>query len=191
MSARTASAIIAGSWPHFAVPRPDGPEPRRFIPATKESTAHATARACANMPRAARQSMASSRPAGGCYCSAIPLYSAYAFNPRSVDFLRWPSFPLSSPAETAKLPNLVSDCEGAFVAATCGGRRRALTTPALLRALVALPLLTLKIVAARCWEALRLWLQGVRIVPKHIATANAADMSLAGSESHAYIPLRR
>jgi DUF1365 family protein len=56
-----------------------------------------------------------------------------------------------------------------------------------LRAFVGLPLVTLKIVAAIHWEALRLWLKGVRIVPKDAATANAADMSLASSESHAYI----
>jgi DUF1365 family protein len=62
-----------------------------------------------------------------------------------------------------------------------------LETPALLRAFVALPLVTLKVVAAIHWEALRLWLKGVRIVPKDAATANAADMSLASSKSHAYI----
>jgi len=133
--------------------------------------------------------MVSSRPAGGCYFSVNPLYWATPSIRGQWIFCDGHHFRISSSAESAKLPILLSDCEGSLVAATCGERRRALTTPALLRALVALPLLTLKIVAAHCW--IRLWLKGVRSVPKHIATANAADMSLAGSESHAYIPLKR
>jgi DUF1365 family protein len=36
----------------------------------------------------------------------------------------------------------------------------------------ALPLVTLKIVAAIHWEALRLWLEGVRLVPRHNAASN-------------------
>jgi DUF1365 family protein len=37
----------------------------------------------------------------------------------------------------------------------------------LLRSVFALPLVTLKIVAAIHWEALRLWLKGVRLVPRY------------------------
>jgi uncharacterized protein len=96
-------------------------------------------------------------------------------------------FRISPPAESVKLRILETDREGPLLAATFSGRRRVLETPALLRAFVALPLVTLKVVAAIHWEALRLWLKGVRIVPKDAATANAADMSLASSESHAYI----
>jgi hypothetical protein len=41
--------------------------------------------------------------------------------------------------------------------------------------LFALPLVTLKIVAAIHWEALRLWLKGARLVPRpHAAGANIA-----------------
>src|SRR5262249_39055438 len=72
-------------------------------------------------------------------------------------------FRIPPPAESVKLRILETDHAGPLLAATFSGRRRALTTSALLRAFVALPLVTLKIVAAIHWEALRLWLKGVRI----------------------------
>jgi hypothetical protein len=61
---------------------------------------------------------------------------------------------------------LETDRDGPLLAATFNGRRRALTSPALLRSFFALPLVTLKIVAAIHWEALRLWLKGARLVPR-------------------------
>jgi DUF1365 family protein len=50
--------------------------------------------------------------------------------------------------------------------ATFNGRRKPLSTASLLRSFFALPLVTLKIVAAIHWEALRLWLKGARLVPR-------------------------
>jgi uncharacterized protein len=101
-------------------------------------------------------------------------------------------FRISPPSETVKLRILETDREGPLLAATFSGHRRALATPALMRAFAALPLVTLKIVAAIHWEAVRLWLKGVRLVPHtNAAAANAADRSLASRESHAYIPSRR
>ena len=48
-----------------------------------------------------------------------------------------------------------------------------MTSAALLRSFFVLPLVTLKIVAAIHWEALRLWLKGARLVPRpNAATAN-------------------
>jgi uncharacterized protein len=104
-------------------------------------------------------------------------------------------FRVSPPCETVKLRILETDLEGPLLAAAFSGHRRALTTSALLRSFFALPLVTLKIVAAIHWEALRLWLKGVGLVPrKNTASANAAnaaDMSLASGNGHAYIPSRR
>jgi uncharacterized protein len=100
-------------------------------------------------------------------------------------------FRISPPGETVKLRILETDREAPLLAATFHGRRRALTTRALLRAFFALPLVSLKIVAAIHWQALRLWLKGARLVPRpDIATANARTASntvLASDESHAYI----
>jgi DUF1365 family protein len=84
-------------------------------------------------------------------------------------------FRVSLPGERLKLRILEIDREGPLLAATFSGRRESLTTPALLRSLFALPLVTLKIVAAIHWEALRLWLKGARLVPRpHAAVANTA-----------------
>ena len=71
-------------------------------------------------------------------------------------------FRISPPGERVKLRILETDCEGPLLAATFSGRRQPLTTRSLLRAFAALPLVTLKIVAAIHWEALRLWLKGAR-----------------------------
>lgn len=80
-------------------------------------------------------------------------------------------FRIAPPAETVKLRILETDSEGPLLAATFHGRRRALTSAALLRSLLALPLVTFKIVAAIHWQALQLWLKGVRLVPRPSAPA--------------------
>ena len=85
-------------------------------------------------------------------------------------------FRVSPPADSIKLRILETDRGGPLLAATFNGRRRAMTTPALLRSVFSLPLVTLKIMAAIHWEALRLWLKGARLVPRpNAATANAAS----------------
>jgi DUF1365 family protein len=84
-------------------------------------------------------------------------------------------FRVSPPGECVKFRILETDREGPLLAATFNGRRRALDTAALLRSFLSLPLVTLKIVAAIHWEALRLWLKGTRLVPRgNAAPANAA-----------------
>lgn len=82
-------------------------------------------------------------------------------------------FRVSPPGDNVKLRILETDREGPLLAATFSGRRRALTTAALLRSFFSLPLVTLKIVAA--WEALRLWLKGARLVPRPTAAPASAD----------------
>jgi DUF1365 family protein len=84
-------------------------------------------------------------------------------------------FRVSPPGERVKLRILETDCEGPLLAATFSSRRRALTTAALLRSFFSLPLVTVKIVAAIHWQALRLWLKGARMVPRpDAAAANTA-----------------
>lgn len=97
-------------------------------------------------------------------------------------------FRVSPPAESVKLRILETDRAGPLLAATFNGRRRALTTPALLWSVFSLPLVTLKITAAIHWEALRLWLKGARLVPRpNAAAANAAaNSSLAIDERTDY-----
>ena len=78
-----------------------------------------------------------------------------------------------------RLRILETDDEGPLLAATFNGRRRALNTVGLLRAFFALPLATLKIMAAIHWEALLLWVKGARLVPRQNA---AHDPRLAAGE---------
>lgn len=53
------------------------------------------------------------------------------------------------------------DADGVLITATLAGERKALNDRALLAAVIAFPLLTLKVVAAIHWEALKLWLKRV------------------------------
>jgi uncharacterized protein len=53
------------------------------------------------------------------------------------------------------------------------GRRRPLSDASLLRALFAYPLMTVKVIGAIHWQALRLWTRGARIEPRPATTADA------------------
>ena len=95
-------------------------------------------------------------------------------------------FRVSPPADHVKLRILETDREGPLLAATFSGRRRALTTGALLRSFGALPLLTFKIIAAIHWEALRLWLKGARLVqrPHAAPAAHAPRKTILATAEH-------
>jgi DUF1365 family protein len=75
-------------------------------------------------------------------------------------------FRVSPPGAHVRLRILQTDRDGPLLAATFNGLRRDLTSQALLRSLLSLPLVTFKIVAAIHWQALRLWLKGARLVPR-------------------------
>ena len=92
-------------------------------------------------------------------------------------------FRVLPPGERVQLRILETDREGPLLAATFNGRRRALNTKELLRAFFALPLVTMKIMAAIHWEALRLWLKGARLVPRKDAALNTG---LATGKSNDY-----
>ncbi len=99
-------------------------------------------------------------------------------------------FRISPPGECVKLRILETDRDGPLLSATFNGRRKALTTAALLRSFFALPLVTLKIVAAIHWEALRLWLKGARLVPRpDTADANTARATLPVPGGNNYVRL--
>ena len=92
-------------------------------------------------------------------------------------------FRVVPPKDRVKLRILETDSEGPLLSATFSGQRRALTTKELLRSLFSLPIVTIKIIAAIHWEALRLWLKGVRLVPRH---TDDADGSLASDKRGDY-----
>lgn len=75
-------------------------------------------------------------------------------------------FTITPPGEAVAVKVAVSDGEGLLLDTVFAGRRRPLTDAALAWSLFAFPLMTLKVVAGIHWEALRLWLKGVRLTPK-------------------------
>jgi hypothetical protein len=92
-------------------------------------------------------------------------------------------FRVVPPEDSIKLRILETDSEGPLLSATFNGHRRALTTKELLRSLVLMPAVTVKVIAGIHWEALRLWLKGVRLVPR---ANDKADSSLAGEARRDY-----
>jgi hypothetical protein len=82
-------------------------------------------------------------------------------------------FRVVPPGERVRLRILETDRDGPLLAATFNGKHEALTTGALLRSFVSLPLVTFKIMAAIHWEALRLWIKGARLVPRPPAPPSA------------------
>ena len=107
-------------------------------------------------------------------------------------------FRVLPPGENVRVRILETDRDGPLLAATFNGRRRRLDTVGLLRSFFSLPLVTLKILGAIHWEALRLWLKGARLVPRRRAARVAGgsdDTILATGEQRDYtggaLPARR
>jgi DUF1365 family protein len=60
----------------------------------------------------------------------------------------------------------VSDGDGPLMTAGFVGERRPLTDRSILRAIARHPFLTAKVVGGIHWEALKLWLKGMRLIPR-------------------------
>ena len=72
-------------------------------------------------------------------------------------------FRVRPPAHTLRVGIQACDAQGPMLVASLDAQRRPLSDAALLRAFVGHPLLTLKVVGAIHWQALKLWLKGLRI----------------------------
>lgn len=75
-------------------------------------------------------------------------------------------FRMLPPGEDIRWRILETDREGPLLSATFSGSRRALNTPSLAKCLLHIPFQTWKIVGGIHFEALRLWLKGVRLVKR-------------------------
>jgi DUF1365 family protein len=98
-------------------------------------------------------------------------------------------FRVLPPGERVQLRILETGREGPVLAATFNGSHRVLNTMGLLRAFFALPLVTMKIMAAIHWEALRLWLKGARLGPRKDAglnTGSSLNTGLATGKGNDY-----
>jgi uncharacterized protein len=91
-------------------------------------------------------------------------------------------FRVLPPGGRVQLRILETDREGPTLAATFNGRHRVLDTKELLRAFFALPLVTMKIMAAIYWQALWLWLKGARPVPRKYAAHNTGLATGKGND---------
>jgi DUF1365 family protein len=77
------------------------------------------------------------------------------------------AFRVTPPGPRVRIAIEVSDTEGTILNASFIGARRALTDAQLLRAWVSHPFLTLKVIAAIHWEAVKIVLKGVRLRSRH------------------------
>lgn len=75
-------------------------------------------------------------------------------------------FRVRPPAENVGVTVTGDQEDGPLIVAALSGRRIELTDRALLRQFFILPLITLKVVAAIHWEAVRLWLKNIRLHPR-------------------------
>ncbi|CAM3582530.1 DUF1365 domain-containing protein [Paracidovorax anthurii] len=96
----------------------------------------------------------------------LPLALRYGFD------LRLPQ----EPGDALAVGVSADDTEGPVLSASWRLRPQALTDGALARTFFTHPLLTLKVVGAIHWEALRLWLKGVRVHAKPPAPAHAVTI---------------
>lgn len=75
-------------------------------------------------------------------------------------------FRVVEPADRLSLAISGSDRDGVLIATAMTARRSELTDAAILRASLTHPLLTLKVVGGIHYEALKLWLKGVKLTPR-------------------------
>jgi len=85
-------------------------------------------------------------------------------------------FTLALPDERLRLVIREAVPEGPQLVASLTGRRRDLTTGALLRLLARFPVLTLQVLGAIHWQALRLWLKGARFHRRPAPPAEAVTL---------------
>jgi uncharacterized protein len=78
-------------------------------------------------------------------------------------------FRVAVPGERVAVAIRAADVDGVKLVAALAGTRRAMTDTALMRVLVTHPLLTLKVIGAIHWHAVRLWFKGLKLRTHPIA----------------------
>jgi uncharacterized protein len=90
-------------------------------------------------------------------------------------------FRVAGPADRIAIGIRASGAGGPVINAWLAGARRDVTDRALLQVFLALPAITLKVMAAIHWEALRLWLKGLRL--RRRPAPPDCRMTIAGAAS--------
>jgi DUF1365 family protein len=91
-------------------------------------------------------------------------------------------FKIQPPTDTVLVAINESDRDGALLYAAFTGQRQTLTDASLLKALLRYPLMTLKVMGAIHWEALKLWVKGVP-VHRHIKAERPIASSIIPPEA--------
>ncbi len=89
-------------------------------------------------------------------------------------------FRMRPPGEDIRWRILETDREGPLLSATFSGSRQPLNTPSLAKCLLHIPFQTWKIVGGIHFEALRLWLKGIRLVKRGRPPAPVSYSDKAG-----------
>ncbi|MCW5713390.1 MAG: DUF1365 family protein [Bauldia sp.] len=97
-------------------------------------------------------------------------------------------FRIDPPGEEVGLVIGLDDGEGPLLTASFRGERTELTDGALLRALFAYPLMTLKIIAGIHWEAFRIWRKGIAWL-QHAPAETPRASSVGRPDSGRELPL--
>jgi hypothetical protein len=85
-------------------------------------------------------------------------------------------FEVTPPGERAVVSMIVRRGRNIALAASFSGERRALTDVNLLRAWAANPLMTLMVIAGIHWEALKMWMKGVRYLGRRAVAPRRASL---------------
>ena len=92
-------------------------------------------------------------------------------------------FAVRPPGEAVRVGVDVDDDEGLLLTTSFAGERRPLTDAGLLRAWAAHPLLTLKVIAAIHWEALRLWRKRIGVRRRPAVPASPTTLGRSTGEA--------
>ena len=92
-------------------------------------------------------------------------------------------FELSRPSEDLRLSIIMRSAGEAVLTAQFSGQRRVMTDFRLAMTFVRYPLMTLKVTAGIHYEALRLWLKRIPLVPRAAATNKISSSHSAYRES--------
>lgn len=97
-------------------------------------------------------------------------------------------FRIVAPAERVNIVIRQEDAEGLLLAASFAGKRETLDARSLSAVLLAFPLLTFKIITGIHWEALKLWLKGLKVYPHTPAETAAATSIVEGQSDESVLP---
>ena len=88
-------------------------------------------------------------------------------------------FRVAPPGERISVVVAADDKRGAVLVASLTGARRELTDRALVAVFLGLPLMTIKVMVAIHWEALKIWWKGMRLYPRPPAPGHAVTAAPA------------